>query len=640
MINFAVKLAATVAIEALQVGLQASQRTKGPRLDELTLSTAEYGTPLARFLGERRFACQVFHAEDLKEVQKTSKVKGGGKQTSYHYLATFACAIADNAIDTVLKIFFDDKLVYDATGAGPISYASSLGVDLNSVMRIYLGTEDQMPDPRYSSWCEDKYGPDSAPAYRGVSYLFFEELPVDNFGNRIPQISVVAVSSAAAGYPWELIELPGGLGGRAFSADRTSLYLASGTSFQVVDLPSRVLTLQGTLDPGIDGSMSYAVTPTGIYALSSLGNAIYTIGFDGGQTNLGATFDAVGWLGGCAYAGGRILLYPSSFTGQRIGEFSGTAVTSVATNHWPTHYFTDADGIAVSVGYRTGEDVLAVAPALGDATLIDTSAYGSNGEAYGFDNGLGQYVIRQGLHRFLIDKATLTIAAHAVDALLAPNLLESFSSIRIGATTFWNGVTEYRSSDLSVVRTVDPTDWPVALPGADFETTAAVYDEVNHALFGVFNGAEGGLTWRYLDRAGNAGVTLGAIVARMCDAAGLTERDTSLLTQTVAGYSWTRGDVKSQMEPVLDIHDVDARGHDFSVQFLPRGSAPSGTVLTQDFAKSGQDSPRYKVTIEQDTDLPRILRVNFADTGFDQQTNNVLSPAARRQRRHAARRGR
>jgi hypothetical protein len=32
------------------------------------------------------------------------------------------------------------------------------------------------------------------------------------------------------------------------------------------------------------------------------------------------------------------------------------------------------------------------------------------------------------------------------------------------------------------------------------------------------------------------------------------------------------------------------------------------------------------VTIQQDTDLPKILRVNFADTGFDQQTNNVLSP--------------
>jgi hypothetical protein len=104
-----------------------------------------------------------------------------------------------------------------------------------------------------------------------------------------------------------------------------------------------------------------------------------------------------------------------------------------------------------------------------------------------------------------------------------------------------------------------------------------------------------------------------------------SDRDTSLLTQYVAGYSWTRGDVKSQMEPLIDIHDVDARPHDFSIQFLPRGTAPSGTILTADFARNGS-SPRSVVPIPQDTDLPVLLRVNFADTGFDQQPNNVLSP--------------
>jgi hypothetical protein len=58
-INFAIKLAATVAMEALQIGLQASKRTSGPRLDELTVTVAEFGTPLPRFLGARKFACPV-----------------------------------------------------------------------------------------------------------------------------------------------------------------------------------------------------------------------------------------------------------------------------------------------------------------------------------------------------------------------------------------------------------------------------------------------------------------------------------------------------------------------------------------------------------------------------------------------------
>lgn len=625
-INFAVKLAATVAVEAVSVGLQASQRTKGPRLDELTVTTAEYGTPLPRFLGERVFACPVFHAEDLKEVKKTTKVKGGGKQTAYHYLATFACAIADNEIEKILKIWFDEKLVYDATGTGPISYASSLGVDLNSVMRIYLGTEDQMPDPRYTAWCEDRYGADSAPAYRGVSYLFFEELPVDNFGNRIPQIKVLAVSAADTAYPWQTVAKSGALGGEALSHDGARLYFVSNTDFQVMDVPSRTRIVKNTLSNGI--SSPWALTSDAIYGFGWGTDNFYRVGLDGGEaTDVGTTIDRPGWTG-CAYAGGLILAYPGSFTGNYVGVFSVDTLTSTATNHKPTHYFTNIEGAAVAVGTTSG-NVLSIAVPATSATaiLIDTSAYGSSGPAYGFDNGLGQYVVRQGAHRYLIDKTAFTITFHAVDVVNPPTQYEAFTATKPGTKTFWNGVVEYNSSDLSIIRTIHRLDWAVTLPSGCFETTGALYDPVNDALISIYNGSgdKQGLIWRYIDRASNGGTTLGAIVSKMCDAASLTDRDTSALTQSVAGYSWTRGDVKSQMEPVLDIHDIDARPHDFTIQFLPRGSAPAGTISTGEFAKNG-DGARYNIKEKQDTDLPKLLRVNFADTGFDQQTNNVLSP--------------
>jgi hypothetical protein len=87
------------------------------------------------------------------------------------------------------------------------------------------------------------------------------------------------------------------------------------------------------------------------------------------------------------------------------------------------------------------------------------------------------------------------------------------------------------------------------------------------------------------------------------------------------------------MEPLLDIYDVDARPHDFTLEFKLRGSAPSGTILTPDFAMPGEgkdgDRPeRYDVAEGQDTDLPRLLRINFADIAFDQEVNNILSPLA------------
>jgi hypothetical protein len=623
-INFAVKLAATVALEAASMALQATKKTTGPRLDELTVTVADFGTPIPRFLGERRFACPVFHAEDLKEVQHSTKVKGGGKQTTFSYLATFACAIADNAIDKVLKIFFDDKLVYDATGPGPISYASSLGIDLNTVMRIYKGTEDQLPDPRYVTFCEDKYGPDSAPAYRGVSYLFFEELPVDNFGNRIPQISVIAVSAAAASYPYETIaSTQSTTANFSFSPTASwAAYTDSSGQIEWLDAPTRTVIAESPAPGLANGLVTNA-------ALDDDGTA-YMVGPDlGTPSKL--------WLCTVAPAGAPVLaeiVSPASKVCSVTRVFHGASYTA----------YSDQDGYIA--GSTAVPDSLGARDFCTDGTENDpdwgvfqpdgaSSSFTiknlTSGEAHSFTGtsrsdrtqaricyveSTGKFMVTTDGNFYLIDKATWTVTASGTAAWGTAEL----PADRPSATSFYDGYNQYSLDDGSLIRTIDPTSFFTPISGH-----AQTYDPVNNAIWQRSAGFGTDVDILYLDRAGNAGTTLGAIVSKMCDAAGLIDRDTTLLTQPVAGYSWTRGDVKSQMEPALDIHDVDARPHDWTIDFLPRGSAPVGAILTQDFAKSG-DNARYRVTIAQDTDLPKLLRVNFADTEFDQQTNNVLSP--------------
>ncbi len=54
-----------------------------------------------------------------------------------------------------------------------------------AVWRVHPGTEDQLPDP----FIEALEGPGQSPAYRGVAYVVFEDLPLDSFGNRLPQLS-------------------------------------------------------------------------------------------------------------------------------------------------------------------------------------------------------------------------------------------------------------------------------------------------------------------------------------------------------------------------------------------------------------------------------------------------------------------
>ena len=59
-------------------------------------------------------------------------------------------------------------------------------LDLTGItVRIYSGDESQTSDPLIVA----KDGADNVPAYRGLAYVVFERLPLENFGNRIPQLS-------------------------------------------------------------------------------------------------------------------------------------------------------------------------------------------------------------------------------------------------------------------------------------------------------------------------------------------------------------------------------------------------------------------------------------------------------------------
>ena len=52
-------------------------------------------------------------------------------------------------------------------------------------MRVYRGDEEQAPDPLI----EAIEGAGDPPAFRGTAYAVFEDLQIDEFGGRIPQLS-------------------------------------------------------------------------------------------------------------------------------------------------------------------------------------------------------------------------------------------------------------------------------------------------------------------------------------------------------------------------------------------------------------------------------------------------------------------
>ena len=155
----------------------------GPRLSDLAVMASTDGAPIPRVYGRARLAGQVIWATNLEEVvTTTSQTSGGGgkgmgasrvttNETTYSYFANIALGLCEGEISAVRRVWADGKPL-DLTGI---------------VMRVYRGDETQTPDPLIVA----KEG--QAPAYRGLAYVVFERLPLESFGNRIPQLSFEVV---------------------------------------------------------------------------------------------------------------------------------------------------------------------------------------------------------------------------------------------------------------------------------------------------------------------------------------------------------------------------------------------------------------------------------------------------------------
>ncbi|MDR7232397.1 hypothetical protein J2X45_003503 [Caulobacter sp. BE264] len=144
-------------------------RQVGPRIPELRLTGAAEGAALPCVFGRARVGGQVIWAARFRERRVEGRVGGskGQKTTAYAYSLSFAVAVAEGPIDGIGRVWADGRVM-----------------DLSGVtMRVHLGTEDQAPDPLIAA-IEGQ-----APAYRGVAYVVFEDLPLEPFGNRPPQLS-------------------------------------------------------------------------------------------------------------------------------------------------------------------------------------------------------------------------------------------------------------------------------------------------------------------------------------------------------------------------------------------------------------------------------------------------------------------
>ncbi|MBV5263164.1 baseplate multidomain protein megatron [Pinisolibacter aquiterrae] len=172
--------------------LRSGRSVEGPRLSDLDVQASTEGEPIPRVYGRVRLAGQVIWATRHEEVanEESRGGKGGVSVTSYHYYANFAVGLCEGPIHRIARVWADGTLL-----------------DTDTItMRVHHGGEDQEPDALILA----RQG-DDAPAYRGTAYVVFERLPLDDWGNRIPQLTfeVIRVADTLEGKIRALTMIPG-----------------------------------------------------------------------------------------------------------------------------------------------------------------------------------------------------------------------------------------------------------------------------------------------------------------------------------------------------------------------------------------------------------------------------------------------
>lgn len=151
-----------------------SESVETGRIDRFRLTGATEGAGLQQIYGRMRVPGQVIWASNFEERSRTSGDGGKGapsapSTTTYSYTVSLAIGLCEGEISGVRRIWADG-----------VEVAPS---DLN--MRVYGGTDAQLPDPKIAA----VEGIENTPAYRGTAYVVFEDLALEPFGNRLPQFT-------------------------------------------------------------------------------------------------------------------------------------------------------------------------------------------------------------------------------------------------------------------------------------------------------------------------------------------------------------------------------------------------------------------------------------------------------------------
>lgn len=320
----------------------------GPRVNDLQVSSSAPGQVIPLLFGAMRLGGQIIWSTGLieKTTNKTISAKGGPSvtQTTYTYSVSFAAAFCQGEA-TITRLWGDSKLIYNKIGnvnpnrgawnsvtlynvndlvtwtdkntyicmvqntnelpsnssfwAQDVS-AGDIAVSKYQSPTLYTGSETQLPD----SLIVSHQGATSTPAYRGTCYAVWEDFPLADFGNRLPNIRAEVTSNPTASYPefsilFEGIPTDEIAYQPVITYDNQTMFVMgkNGLFCNRIDLVTNKITATGSFDPtpvygaynpasdvAVFGPTTRRFVSDGngdLWAPALLGSTVYMVCYDG-----------------------------------------------------------------------------------------------------------------------------------------------------------------------------------------------------------------------------------------------------------------------------------------------------------------------------------------------------------------------
>lgn len=644
----------------------------GPQLGDKGVQTSTYGAPIPVVYGTIRTAGNIIWATDIVEKTHVDKVGGKGgpsvTSTTFTYYGNIAVGICEGEAE-LLRIWANGKLIYDISGIAVVDIQKP-GVEFT----FYNGSETQLPDPLI----ESVEGIGQVPAHRGLCYIVFDELPLADYGNGIPQLtfevtrvaqnraySTPAINTDAT-FKRDLnyVDWTRALNIRVKAANSKDanitelsfLDLETMTSIEKTcpdDFPNTTQfdSVIGTLpnsknlvfrvrDGATPDFYYIEVSPDTFAEVSrvtdDLGSTILTFDDRANKKNafhIGFSVRGTEFIAWQTWGGNRAWLYESGVgtVGALIPVISGVS------NFLPMPDTGFTGGF-----YETRDDVLGTNFTITkrefryvDISVNDYTPTTTVVATIPITDIHPDWISFSGIHYSMVDEVDGNIVA----ILYGPAPL----AIKVDVTTgdlLW--VSKQLDLDIPFLARGFPTR-SLLLDGRygwvsrteisyelDLATGAVTQIESGYADAVIYDGmaynsrtrvATTMMALYYIGRKIGLPTTVQAVMDDLTGKAGLAPADvdtSALASLSLPGYMMSRNmQAKAAMEPLANLYLFDVVEVDDILEFVPRGGAVAGTLTEQDLVVEGDKGTPIAEIRGAETELPAEINVSYMDPNND-----------------------